>query len=348
VGEKWFFPSAKGVGIPWISPSDGFWQWLIFVGIGVGASIWVYKWRMRLKDERGGETHAIAWGTATVVVFAVVGWFAHPLFGSLEFVWSGLASFFSGFPVFLMQIILAVGAVAIAAWWIKSFLDALRTGSGLAKLTDDDWFRVIFAGVMGVLAAGLFLLFSPIAELLLDGFVLLFEWLETRFALDNTSQPMAFSRPEVIPTGNFFNFGTSGIVITPGFFAVWVGVTIYTAAFIAEIVRGGILAVPKGQTEAAGALGLRRSQMLRLVILPQAFRIILPPLGNQYLNLAKNTSLGIAVAYPEIVQVGQTLYNQTGQSLPVVLVWMAFFLTVSLTISAVVNYFNRRMQLVER
>jgi len=123
---------------------------------------------------------------------------------------------------------------------------------------------------------------------------------------------------------------------------------VYTAAFIAEVVRAGILAVPKGQTEAASAVGLKRSQLLRLIVLPQAFRIILPPMGNQYLNLAKNTSLGIAVAYAEIVAVGSTLSNQTGQSLPVVLTWMAFYLTVSLSISAIVNYYNRKLALVER
>jgi general L-amino acid transport system permease protein len=87
---------------------------------------------------------------------------------------------------------------------------------------------------------------------------------------------------------------------------------------------------------------------LRLIILPQAFRIILPPMGNQYLNLFKNTSLGIAVAYAEIVSVGTTLYNKNGQTLPIVIVWMAFFLTGSLVISSIVNYYNRRMMLVER
>ena len=99
---------------------------------------------------------------------------------------------------------------------------------------------------------------------------------------------------------------------------MYFGVVLYTAAFIAEIVRGGILAVPKGQTEAAQAVGLRRVTMLRRVILPQAFRVILPPLGNQYLNLTKNTSLAIAIGYTDIVQVGQTVYNQTGKTLEVV------------------------------
>ncbi len=106
--------------------------------------------------------------------------------------------------------------------------------------------------------------------------------------------------------------------------------------------------MPKGQSEAGLAVGLKRSQLLRLVVLPQAFRIILPPLGNQYLNLAKNTSLGIAVAFPEFVSVGRTVFNQTGRSVEVIIIWMGFYLIVSLTISAVVNYYNRRLRLVER
>ena len=118
--------------------------------------------------------------------------------------------------------------------------------------------------------------------------------------------------------------------------------------FIAEIVRGGILAVPKGQSEAAAALGLSPMQALRKVVLPQAFRVIMPPLGNQYLNITKNTSLGIAVGYCEIVQVGQTVYNKNNQTLAVFSIYMAFFLACSLTISVIVNYINRRLAIVER
>ena len=133
-----------------------------------------------------------------------------------------------------------------------------------------------------------------------------------------------------------------------GFAALFFGVVLYTSAFIAEIVRGGILAVPKGQTEAAQAIGLRRSTMLRRIILPQAFRVSLPPLGNQYLNLTKNTSLAIAVGYSDVVQVGQTIFNQTGRSLEVFMIWMLFYLACSLTISVVVNFFNVRLKIVER
>ena len=163
----------------------------------------------------------------------------------------------------------------------------------------------------------------------------------------NSGNPVRLGRPGVT-TGRFAQYTETGLTMRLAFFAVWIGVVLYTTSFIAEIVRGGILAVPKGQSEAGLAVGLKRAQLLRLVILPQAFRIILPPLGNQYLNLAKNTSLGVAVAYPEVVAVGQTIFNQTGASVQVIILWMGFYLTVSLIISAVVNYFNRKLQLVER
>ncbi len=153
----------------------------------------------------------------------------------------------------------------------------------------------------------------------------------------------------MVQSGQFLDLSPNyGINITRGFFALWIAVTLYTASFIAEVVRAGILAVSKGQSEAGSSLGLSRAQNLRYIVLPQAFRVIFPPLGNQYLNLFKNTSLGIAVAFPEIVAVGVTTINQTGQTVPVILVWMGFYLTGSLGISSIVNYYNRKLQLVER
>ena len=164
--------------------------------------------------------------------------------------------------------------------------------------------------------------------------------------------PFVFSRPKVEKvneTSKFKRYAKGhGKSLSVGYFAIWLGVVLYTAIFISEVVRAGIMAVSKGQSEAGMSLGLRRGALLRLVVLPQAIRVMLPPMGNQYLNLAKNTSLGIAVAYPEIVAVGQTLYNQEGQTLPVFLIWMAFYSSVSLTISSIINYYNRKMKIVER
>ncbi|MCZ6462575.1 MAG: ABC transporter permease subunit, partial [Actinobacteria bacterium] len=246
--------------------------------------------------------------------------------------------------------------------WIRSFFESRRTPAGFGKLSDDDWFRVVFVGVSGIVIAGLVFVIGGItielvggemvtvAELLGRAISNFFDWLGRSFDPSlQVGAPLDPQKAEVVVRGvGFVNYGLSGQVVSIPFFAVWFGVTLYTAAFIAEIVRGGILAVPKGQTEASQAVGFTRSQLLRLIILPQAFRIIMPPIGNQYLNLFKNTSLGIAVAFADIVAVGVVILNQTGQSLPVVLVWMAFFLTGSLLISAAVNYYNRRLMLAER
>ncbi len=149
------------------------------------------------------------------------------------------------------------------------------------------------------------------------------------------------------PTLQRFNF-TGGRTLTPEFTALLVGLVVYTAAFIAEIVRGGILAVPKGQVEAARALGLNNTQMLRLVIFPQALRIIIPPLTSQYLNLAKNSSLAIAVGYPDLYAVGGTIANQTGQPVPVLIMVMGTYLLMSLTTALFMNWYNRRVQFVLR
>jgi general L-amino acid transport system permease protein len=140
-----------------------------------------------------------------------------------------------------------------------------------------------------------------------------------------------------------------GLTLVPEFVALLLGLTIYTAAFIAEIVRAGILAVSHGQVEAARALGLHRGMTLRLVVIPQALRVIIPPLTSQYLNLTKNSSLAVAIGYPDLVAVfAGTVLNQTGQAVECIAITMAVYLTLSLTISAFMNWYNRRMALVER
>lgn len=145
-----------------------------------------------------------------------------------------------------------------------------------------------------------------------------------------------------------FNF-VGGMRIIPEFMALWWALSFYTATFIAEIVRAGILAVSHGQTEAAHALGIPNGPTLRLVVIPQAMRVIIPPLTSQYLNLAKNSSLATAIGYPDLVGVfmGTTL-NQTGQAVEIVAMTMAVYLVMSLSISALMNWFNKRMAMVER
>ncbi|NYT36204.1 amino acid ABC transporter permease [Allopusillimonas soli] len=144
-----------------------------------------------------------------------------------------------------------------------------------------------------------------------------------------------------------FNF-QGGITLSPEFAALLAGLVLYTSAFICEVVRSGIQAVSKGQWEAAGSLGLPRGRMLRLVILPQALRVIVPPMTSQYLNLTKNSSLAVAIGYPDIVSVVNTTLNQTGQAIEGILIIMAAYLTVSLSISIFMNWYNKRIALVER
>ena len=157
-------------------------------------------------------------------------------------------------------------------------------------------------------------------------------------------QPLGFEYPEL----KGFNF-QGGMVLQPEFVALLLGLSIYTASFIAEIVRAGIMGVSKGQKEAALAIGLSKGQSLRLVVIPQAMRIIIPPLSSQFLNLTKNSSLGVAIAYPDLVSIWSgTVLNQTGQAVEVILVTMGVYLSLSLLTSAFMNWFNSRMALVER
>jgi general L-amino acid transport system permease protein len=136
--------------------------------------------------------------------------------------------------------------------------------------------------------------------------------------------------------------------LTPEFAGILIGLVIYTAAFIADIVRAGILAISPGQIQAARSLGLSEAHVLRFVVLPQALRVMLPPLTNQYLNLAKNSSLAIGVGFPDLYNVTQTVYNQSGQAVQMIALMMGTYLLMSLAIAAVMNYLNHRLQIVER
>jgi len=141
---------------------------------------------------------------------------------------------------------------------------------------------------------------------------------------------------------------TGGTVLSPEFVALTLGLVVYTGAFIAEVVRAGIQAVPKGQTEAARAQGFTNAQILRLIVLPQALRVIIPPLISQYLNLTKNSSLAVGIGFLDLYAVSYTMLNQSGRVVEVFLMIMASYLTMSLSISFIMNVVNRRIQIVER
>ncbi len=179
-------------------------------------------------------------------------------------------------------------------------------------------FPYIIAGIVMVLAL-------PVLGLLLAGWPITFDY----------------------PVRGAFNF-SGGTTIIPEFMALLLALSIYTGSFIAEIVRAGIQSVSHGQTEAASALGLRNMITTRLVIIPQAMRVIIPPLASQYLNLTKNSSLAVAIGYPDLVATGGTVLNQTGQAVEIVMIWMVVYLSLSLLTSGFMNWYNARMKLVER
>lgn len=139
-----------------------------------------------------------------------------------------------------------------------------------------------------------------------------------------------------------------GSALTPEFLSVLFGLTFYTSAFVAEVVRAGIQSVPHGQVEAAGALGLSRGQQMRLVVLPQALRVIIPPITNQYLNLTKNSSLAVAIGYPDVVSISNTAINQTGRAVECIAIIMLVYLFTSLTTSGLMNWYNQRAAIKER
>ncbi len=173
---------------------------------------------------------------------------------------------------------------------------------------------------------------------------LFFWYFAVFFSLPTADNPVtwlgfAFSKSGI-------SFG--GLALSSEFSALLLGLAIYTGTFIAEIVRGGIQSVPKGQWEAAQSLGLKPFSTLQLIILPQALRAIIPPLANQYLNLAKNSSLAIAIGYSDLYAIASTTFNQTGRAVEVMILICTTYLTISLIISLLMNFYNRSVQLVER
>lgn len=216
--------------------------------------------------------------------------------------------FQEGFSWVLWALVLAIAATVMIRRWAKKRQE--ETGQQFM-----------------VLPVGIALIFGlPIVGFLMAG------------------RPLAWE----LPTLQGFNY-TGGVTVIPEFMALLIALSIYTGAFIAEAVRSGILAVNRGQTEAAASLGLHKGKILRLVVIPQAMRVVIPQLTSQYLNLTKNSSLATAIGYPDLVSVfsGTTL-NQTGQAIEIVFMTMLVYLIISLTISFFMNWYNKKMMLVER
>jgi His/Glu/Gln/Arg/opine family amino acid ABC transporter permease subunit len=242
-----------------------------------------------------------------------------------------------------------LGVLAAVAIWIYF--------GRLTETTGRQFPRVRYAALLiaGLAVAGWLLIrFEPQADIIIegdDGQPMMMTVQEARedglLTLEEerlvSQSPVIFARPE----RKGLRFAV-GLQISPEYMALFLGLTIYTSAFIAEIVRAGIQAVPHGQIEAARALGLSQAQTLRMVVLPQALRVIIPPLGNQFLNLAKNSSLAIAIGFADFYNVSNTIMNQSGQSVTGMSIVMLVYLTISLTLSGGANWVNRRFQLVTR
>ena len=344
----WLHVSNKGISMPRVHIADGFYQWAVVVLIGAVAAHFVRRHRQRIQDETGANASPILWALGTVALFGLVGLFVHPAFFWLGAVFGAIADLLDSLPNVVPQLLLSAIAVGFATTWISRFVSDHRSARGHLSLTDDDWFRIAFTALVSLVLVLVAVRWTGLSSWILNSGRDLFGVLEAKFDVDGAARPFDAMRPDIVQKAKFPNYGKNGLTMSIGFASVFFAVVFYTSAFIGENVRGGILAVPKGQTEAAKAVGLGRGQILRHVVLPQALRVILPPTGNQYLNLVKNTSLAVAVGMSDIVQVGTTVFNQTGRTLPVVAIWMLFYLSCSLTISVVVNWFNVRMQLVER
>jgi general L-amino acid transport system permease protein len=158
-----------------------------------------------------------------------------------------------------------------------------------------------------------------------------------------TNRGLFFATFSGFPELQGFNFAGGG-ALSPEFAALWIGLSVYTAAFVAEIVRAGVMAVVRGQWEAARAVGLSERHVLRYVVAPQALRVVVPPLTSQYLNLTKNSSLAVAIGYPDLVSIANTTINQTGQAIEGIAIIMAVYLSISLAISALMNWYNARLR----
>lgn len=355
--------SAKGIAFPWLDPGESSWLYGVWFILSFSVARRVFKWRVAKLEREGVDTKPGLYSMIAFFVWNIAGWFgAYKAVGLIGLIASFVSMFFASLPkIGLQLLIIAIGAY-FAYNYISKEIKRTNSAENRGILTDDDIFRIVIAGLLIViLIVGLFLPFgSSLIDFLLGeepffksdwGLPQFFQGVQNKLNWEFSGSPFSLSYPEAIQAGSskFTRYSLDvGKVMSVGYFATWVGVVLYTSVFISEVVRSGIMAVAKGQTEAGLSLGLRRRTLLRLIVLPQALRIMLPPMGNQYLNLAKNTSLGIAVAYPEIVAVGQTLYNQEGQTIAVFIIWMAFYSTVSLTLSSIVNFYNRKLKIVER
>lgn len=360
------FLSQRGVNLPWLVFTSSFPIWLAFIVLGIVQAqvLWIILGRQ--EERTGRESNRFAWATVSFLAVVVVGWFVSAAGADNQAILVSRALRVREFEDLealmqsrlridnLAQIETAVAegeltadAVAESALTICAVKDSPSEENFTAQLrgghipyTVDRSTRVdqateaYAAGECEIYVAGKATLAAE-RDVLQSG--------SDHLVVPVRETPVRLSIPRI----EGLNF-VGGIKLTQNFAAILIGLVIYTGAFIAEIVRAGIQSVPKGQTEAARALGLNESQRLRLVVLPQALRVIIPPLTSQYLNLAKNSSLAIAVGFFDLWSTAFTTLNQSGRVIQVFIIVMASYLSLSLFISFLLNWYNQRIALVER
>ena len=359
--------SQRGINLPRPVLMPSFVTWLLFIGLGVALAAAVGWWLRRRERQTEHAANRLLWMAAALLTVAVPGWFAA----------SALAADNQGF---LAPTSANVTSVADLAANVQAELDLADLGeiepavaSGALTAEQVEAASVIVCAAEGDraevnLTAELRRANVPYSVNRADDATEAFAayaadecdvlagsraTLEAGLADGSAVLPSAIAPVREVPIRwsipviEGLNF-VGGILLSPQFAAILIGLTVYTGAFIAEIVRAGIQSVARGQSEAARALGLSEGQRLRLVVLPQALRVIVPPLTSQYLNLTKNSSLAIAVGYPDLWSTAYTTLNQSGRAIQVFLLVMGTYLVISLSISFFLNWYNRRIALVER
>ena len=344
------FINQRGIIIPKPMPDSEMTFVVVALVLSLVAAFAIIRWAMGTRTRTGHYPQPVVWGSlfANLLVTFGIGYVACSLLSGVMPALTANALF----PLLGGALLAAISLTPYGRYG-RAFIGFVVTWSVMAFLLEG-----MFSFVPGMIIALAALLTAgavawimlngdgrPASEgkfplalplLIVIGVPALVYWL--------TGASLAFE----VPVLERFNF-QGGVQLVPELVALVFGLSIYTAAFIAENVRSGIQAVSKGQTEAASSLGLREGDRLRLVVIPQAMRVIIPPLTSQYLNLTKNSSLGAAIGYPELVNVfmGTTL-NQTGKAIEVIAITMAVYLTLSLLTSAFMNWYNARVALVER
>lgn len=361
------FLSQRGIDLPGPVFLPSFGIWLAFIILGIIQAQAINTYLARQEEKTGKERNRLAWAVGSFLIVAIIGWFAASAAGADN--QAILASNTTRIREFGDMAEQAGNRLGIdnlneidqrlaAGTLTKEDVDAaafticgVRDDASVVNLTTqlrsqhipyivdrqgriDQATEAYAAGECEIYVASK----STLAA--------------ERDILENPSSHRLIAIPETpvridTPQIEGLNF-VGGIKLTPNFAAILIGLVLYTGAFIAEIVRAGIQSVPKGQSEAARALGLSESQRLQLVVLPQALRVIIPPLTSQYLNLVKNSSLAIAVGFPDLWSTSFTTLNQSGQSIQVFLLVMGTYLSFSLLISFILNWYNQRIALVER